>query len=190
MRRRALEMTTGRWLDGLPLDGFDYGSILRQCCEFPVGYVQIPVGVAGPLLLDGFQIMVPMATTEGYLVANTNRVCKAIHMSGVATSFLLRDGMTKAPVVRFPTARRAAQLKFYLEHPNNYKILSLIFNRHGDTNYLFSLSITCVHTLIILSLQNPLMLCCDMLLSIYQSFKRIRLLYTNLLSSDVMFLCI
>eukprot|EP00253_Pinus_taeda_P010555 PITA_10555 len=128
VRRRALEMTTGRCLDGLPLDGFDYGSILGQCCELPIGYVQIPVGVAGPLLLDGIENMVPMATTEGCLVASTNRGCKAIHMSGGATSVLLRDGMTRAPVVRFPTARRAAQLKFYLESPNNYESLSLIFN--------------------------------------------------------------
>eukprot|EP00253_Pinus_taeda_P034703 PITA_34703 len=128
VRRRALEMTTSRCMDGLPLDGFDYGSIIGQCCELPLGYVQIPVGVAGHLLLDGFEIMVPMATTEGFLVASTNKGCKAIHTSGGATSVLLRDGMTRAPVVRFPTAGRVAQLKFYLEHPNNYKGLSVIFN--------------------------------------------------------------
>ncbi|OIC67321.1 hypothetical protein A7L55_18375, partial [Acinetobacter baumannii] len=128
VRRRALEIRTGRCLDGLPLDGFDYGSILGQCCELPVGYVQIPVGVVGPLLLDGIESMVPMATTEGCLVASANRGCKAIHMSGGATSVLLRDGMTRAPVVRFPTAERAAHLKSYLEHPKNFDSLSLIFN--------------------------------------------------------------
>ncbi|GLJ22284.1 hypothetical protein SUGI_0419310 [Cryptomeria japonica] len=53
VRRRALEIMTGRSLDGLPLEGFDYQSILGQCCEVPVGYVQIPVGVAGPLLVNG-----------------------------------------------------------------------------------------------------------------------------------------
>jgi len=122
-------MMTGRSLDGLPLEGFDYGSILGQCCELPVGYVQIPVGVAGPLLLDELEYMVPMSTTEGCLVASTNRGCKAIHMSGGATSVLLRDGMTRAPVVRFATAKRAADLKYYIEDPNNSENLSLIFNR-------------------------------------------------------------
>ncbi|GLJ22291.1 hypothetical protein SUGI_0419440 [Cryptomeria japonica] len=42
VRRRALEIMTGRSFDGLPLEGFDYQSILGQYCEMPVGYVQIP----------------------------------------------------------------------------------------------------------------------------------------------------
>ncbi|GLJ22301.1 hypothetical protein SUGI_0419540 [Cryptomeria japonica] len=129
VRRSALEIMTGRSLDGLPLEGFDYQSILGQCCEMPVGYVQIPVGVAGPLLVNRLEYMVPMATTEGCLVASTNRGCKAILMSGGATSILLRDGMTRAPVVRFQSAKRAAELKFYIEDPANSDNLCDIFNR-------------------------------------------------------------
>jgi hydroxymethylglutaryl-CoA reductase (NADPH) len=124
-----VELTTGRSLEGLPITGIDYASILGQCCEMVVGYVQIPVGVAGPLLLDGFEFTVPMATTEGCLVASTNRGCKAIYQSGGATSTVLKDGMTRAPVVRFATAKRAAELKFYLEDANNFENLSGIFNR-------------------------------------------------------------
>jgi hydroxymethylglutaryl-CoA reductase (NADPH) len=37
--------------------------------------------------------------------------------------------MTRAPVVRFATAKRAAELKFYLEDANNFENLSVIFNR-------------------------------------------------------------
>lgn len=129
IRREALQKMTGRSLQGLPLDGFDYDSILGQCCEMPVGYVQIPVGIAGPLLLDGFEYSVPMATTEGCLVASTNRGCKAIYASGGAASMLLRDGMTRAPVVRFPTAKRASELKFFVEDPNNFETLAVVFNR-------------------------------------------------------------
>ncbi|NBH31932.1 3-hydroxy-3-methylglutaryl-CoA reductase, partial [Staphylococcus warneri] len=128
IRREALQRTTGRSLAGLPLEGFNYESILGQCCEMPVGYVQIPVGIAGPLLLDGVEYSVPMATTEGCLVASTNRGCKAIMVSGGASSAVVRDGMTRAPVVRFGTAKRAAELKMFLEEPLNFEALSLVFN--------------------------------------------------------------
>ncbi|CAK8561834.1 unnamed protein product [Lathyrus sativus] len=129
IRRSAVQTISGKSLEGLPLEGFDYDSILGQCCEMPIGFVQIPVGVAGPLLLDGVEYTVPMATTEGCLVASTNRGCKAIHACGGASSVLLRDGMTRAPVVRFSSAKRAAQLKFYLEDPLNFDDLSLTFNK-------------------------------------------------------------
>ncbi|KAJ7944019.1 3-hydroxy-3-methylglutaryl-coenzyme A reductase [Quillaja saponaria] len=129
IRREVVQRISGKSLEGLPVEGFDYDSILGQCCEMPIGYVQIPVGVAGPLLLDGMEYTVPMATTEGCLVASTNRGCKAIYASGGATSILLRDGMTRAPVVRFATAKRAAQLKFFLEDPLNFDSLSVIFNK-------------------------------------------------------------
>ncbi|KAJ4964731.1 hypothetical protein NE237_016580 [Protea cynaroides] len=129
IRREALQRMTGRSLAGLPLDGLDYASIFGQCCEMPVGFIQIPVGIAGPLLLDGREFTVPMATTEGCLVASTNRGCKAIYASGGATSVLLRDGMTRAPVVRFASAKRAAELKFDLENPDNFEKLAVIFNK-------------------------------------------------------------
>nr|CAA48611.1 hydroxymethylglutaryl-CoA reductase (NADPH) [Raphanus sativus] len=129
IRREALQRLTGRSIEGLPLDGFDYDSILGQCCEMPVGYIQIPVGIAGPLLLDGYEYSVPMATTEGCLVASTNRGCKAMYVSGGATSTVLKDGMTRAPVVRFASARRASELKFFLESPENFETLAVVFNR-------------------------------------------------------------
>lgn len=128
---------TGKSVEGLPLDGFDYQSILGQCCEMPIGYVQIPVGIAGPLLLDGREYSIPMATTEGCLVASTNRGCKAIYASGGASSVLLKDGMTRAPVVRFGTAKRAADLKFFLEDPLHFDTLSLVFNRFVCSIFLF-----------------------------------------------------
>lgn len=129
VRKRAVELMTNRSLETLPLSGFNYSSVLGQCCEMVIGYVQIPVGVAGPLLIDGFEYMIPMATTEGCLVASTNRGCKAIHLSGGASSILLRDGMTRAPVVRFASAQSAAELKFYVEDSNNFDTLCTVFNR-------------------------------------------------------------
>lgn len=129
IRNKALQKITGRGLQGLPVNSFDYNSILGQCCEMPIGYVQLPVGVAGPLILDGIEYYVPMATTEGCLVASTNRGCKAIAESGGAHSVVLRDGMSRAPAIRLPSARRAAELKAYVENPANFETISLVFNR-------------------------------------------------------------
>ncbi|KAI7740583.1 hypothetical protein M8C21_015299 [Ambrosia artemisiifolia] len=129
IRREAVERKTGRSVLGLPFIGFDYESILGQCCEMAIGYVQIPVGIAGPLLLNGGEYMVPMATTEGCLVASTNRGCKAVFSSGGATAVLLKDGMTRAPVVRFGTVARAATVKFFLEDRVNFETLSIVFNK-------------------------------------------------------------
>ena len=57
-------------------------------------------------------------------MASTNHGCKAIHLSGGATSVLLKDGMTRAFVVRFATSKKDPQLKFFLEDPINFKTLS------------------------------------------------------------------
>ncbi|KAM0055197.1 putative hydroxymethylglutaryl-CoA reductase (NADPH) [Helianthus debilis subsp. tardiflorus] len=129
IRREAVQQITGKSLSGLPLEGFDYESILGQCCEMPVGYVQIPVGIAGPLLLNGDEFFVPMATTEGCLVASTNRGCKAVYVSGGASCVVVKDGMTRAPVVRFGSAKRTAELKMFLEDPLNFETLAVVFNK-------------------------------------------------------------
>ncbi|KAK2429555.1 3-hydroxy-3-methylglutaryl-coenzyme A reductase [Trifolium repens] len=142
IRNQAVERVTGRSLEGLPMEGFDYDSILGQCCEMPIGFVQIPVGVAGPLLLDGKEYTVPMATTEGCLVASTNRGCKAIYISGGASAVVLRDGMTRAPVVRFNSAKRASQLKFFLEDPQNFDPLAYTFNKSSRFARLQSIKAT------------------------------------------------
>ncbi|GJM86628.1 hypothetical protein PR202_ga02505 [Eleusine coracana subsp. coracana] len=129
LRREALRRVTGRGVEGLPFEGMDYQAILGQCCEMPVGFVQLPVGVAGPLLLDGRQYYVPMATTEGCLVASVNRGCRAIAESGGAVSVLLRDAMSRAPAVKLPSARRAAELKAFVEEPANFDTLAPVFDR-------------------------------------------------------------
>lgn len=57
----------------MPYKNYDYTKVMGACCENVIGYMPIPLGVAGPLLLDDKQYYIPMATTEGCLVASANR---------------------------------------------------------------------------------------------------------------------
>jgi hydroxymethylglutaryl-CoA reductase (NADPH) len=69
-----------------------------------------------------------MATTEGCLVASTHRGCKAITESGGAQSEVLRDGMTRAPVVRFNDIVRSSALSKWMDVPENLKSVKQAFN--------------------------------------------------------------
>ena len=83
-----------RSLINLPFENFDYSSVRGACCESVVGFVPIPVGIVGPLNLDGDMVHVPMVTTEGCLVASVNRGCSALRQCGVTT--VVEDvGMTR-----------------------------------------------------------------------------------------------
>uniref|UniRef100_A0A182PEH4 3-hydroxy-3-methylglutaryl coenzyme A reductase n=1 Tax=Anopheles epiroticus TaxID=199890 RepID=A0A182PEH4_9DIPT len=114
-------------LNELPYLNYDYSRVMNACCENVIGFVQIPVGFAGPLLLDGKKYYVPMATTEGALVASTNRGCKALSVRGV-TSFCEDVGMTRAPCVRFPNVLRAAQAKRWMESEENFNRIKQAFD--------------------------------------------------------------
>lgn len=114
-------------LEELPYKHYDYSKVMGACCENVIGYVPIPVGVAGPLKLDGKLIYVPMATTEGCLVASTNRGSRALIQCGV-TSRIVADGMTRGPVVRFPSVTRASDALAWLDIAPNYAIVKEAFD--------------------------------------------------------------
>lgn len=114
-------------LKNLPFLNYDYSKVMNACCENVLGYVQIPVGYAGPLLLDGKKYWVPMATTEGALVASTNRGCKALSIRGVSS--VVQDiGMTRAPCVRFPSVVLAAEAKRWIEGEENFQKVKAAFD--------------------------------------------------------------
>lgn len=115
-------------LENLPYRHYDYSKVIGTNCENVIGYVPVPVGVAGPLLLDGKEFHVPMATTEGCLVASTNRGCRAVTLSGGVSSRVLADGMTRGPVVQMPSACRAAEVKGWLDSPEGFSAIKQVFD--------------------------------------------------------------
>ena len=112
----------------LPFEDYNYENVHGACCENVIGYMPLPVGVAGPLVIDGQAYYIPMATTEGVLVASTNRGCKAINAAGGATTVLTGDGMTRGPCVGFRTLARAGTAKLWLDSEEGQKIMRTAFN--------------------------------------------------------------
>lgn len=103
IRREALQRINGSSLQAIG----EYQHDTRPVhCENRIGSIQIPLGVAGPLLVKGQAITaqepvyVPMATTEGALIASTSRGCRALHAAGGAVVRVEDVGITRAPVFR------------------------------------------------------------------------------------------
>ena len=122
------EMTSLLERSKTPYKNFNYELVHGACCENVIGYVPIPLGVAGPLLIDGQNYFLPMATTEGVLVASTSRGCKAINAGGGAVTVLTGDGMTRGPCVGFPTLARAGAAKVWLDSDDGHKVMTNAFN--------------------------------------------------------------
>ena len=120
----------------------DYSRVYGANCETVIGYIPLPVGIVGPLTLNDETVYFPMATTEGCLVASTNRGCKAITQGGGAHSVIMRDGITRAPCVRLQSARDAAALRIWCEEDDNFRLLKSAFEKTTSFGKLESLNVS------------------------------------------------
>jgi len=97
----------------------DVLSVSSKNCENLVGSVEIPVGVAGPLKIIRDQTKteyyLPLATTEGALVASVNRGCKALSLAGGVTVLSQKKGMSRAPVFACKSGKEALKLTAWLD---------------------------------------------------------------------------
>lgn len=94
----ALKGALEQKLNGIPYFNYDYSFVSNSCCENVIGYIPIPLGFAGPLNINGKPYYVPMATTEGCLVASTNRGCSALQANFEGVRASVKDmGMTEDP---------------------------------------------------------------------------------------------
>ncbi|VDK86190.1 unnamed protein product [Onchocerca ochengi] len=112
----------------LPFQHYDYSYVNGSCCENVIGYVPVPTGIVGPLLVNGRKCFVPMSTTEGALIASTNRGCRAIFESGGVAVRMCRDGMTRAPVVQFPNVTKMFEVKDLLESSSGFEEIKTVFD--------------------------------------------------------------
>ena len=136
IRRTYIEQVTGANLKNLGSYTIGIDAVVRKNCENMIGAVQVPVGVAGPLAVHGEyaegMFFLPLATTEGALIASVNRGCGAITKAGGADARILRDGMTRAPVFAARSVSHAKEIVGWVSmHREDIRNIAESTTSHG-----------------------------------------------------------
>jgi hydroxymethylglutaryl-CoA reductase (NADPH) len=124
-RRAFVEEHTGEALENVSSYTLDPANAKGNIENF-IGVAQVPIGLAGPLLVNGEHAQgdfyVPLATAEGTLVASYNRGMKLVREAGGVTTTVLDDAMQRAPSFIFKSAREARAFSGWLtEHFDEIK---------------------------------------------------------------------
>ncbi len=135
-RRRVLAAETAATFDTVGSFAFEAADVDANI-ENLIGGAQIPMGVAGPVSVAGGATdgtyYLPLATTEGALVASVNRGCSAIRNAGGATARVLKEGMTRAPLFRVADVTEAAALVDWVDdHRGDLKAAAESTTSHGE----------------------------------------------------------
>jgi hydroxymethylglutaryl-CoA reductase (NADPH) len=116
-RLKFLAKATGRELHHVSKQSFE-PDVTRGNIENFIGVAQVPIGLAGPLHVKGEhakgEFLIPLATTEGTLVASYNRGMKVLNLSGGVTCTVSDDCMQRAPVFVFDSAREAREFRAWV----------------------------------------------------------------------------
>jgi hydroxymethylglutaryl-CoA reductase (NADPH) len=110
---------------------------LTKNVEALIGAVEVPVGMAGPLLFHGEHasglLYAPIATTEGALVASIIRGAKAISLSGGVTTRVLEQRMPRVPVFVLESMAQATSFaRWLLRHQAEIREQTTRVSAHAD----------------------------------------------------------
>ncbi len=122
-RREFLEKELNIKLDNISNFTFSEETAIGRNIENLIGATQIPLGIAGPINSH----FIPLATTEGALVASVSRGCKAITESGGAQVFIEDIGITRGPVFKTKNLSHSMQLIKWIE--THFKEIAKVTNK-------------------------------------------------------------
>ncbi|BDX06103.1 hydroxymethylglutaryl-CoA reductase [Planctobacterium marinum] len=118
IRQEYLETFSGKTFEHIKQYSFEPQELQGNIENF-TGVAQVPLGLAGPITINGEHaqgdFIVPMATTEGTLVASYNRGIKLMNACGGVKCTVLDDAMQRAPVFVFQDARGARDFVDWIE---------------------------------------------------------------------------
>jgi hydroxymethylglutaryl-CoA reductase (NADPH) len=117
-RQKFIEEFSARPLHHTKQYSFD-PHLTQGNIENFTGVVQIPLGFAGPLTIHGEyaqgEFVIPLATTEGTLVASYNRGMKLLNLCGGVKCSVIADAMQRAPVFVFEDARQGREFSKWIK---------------------------------------------------------------------------
>jgi hydroxymethylglutaryl-CoA reductase (NADPH) len=118
-RRQAFLHERGMAIEALTqADGAPAPETLRGNIENLIGFARLPVGVLGPLRINGLHahgdFYVPLATTEGAMIASYHRGAYLISQSGGAVAMCLAESITRTPCLHFHDVRESARFLAWL----------------------------------------------------------------------------
>src|SRR5437763_5683574 len=139
-RREFLHEQTGASLEHVGRFSFDPGALPGNVENFS-GVAQVPIGVAGPLRIDGEHAQgdfyVPLATTEGTLVASYNRGMRLLTECGGVRTTVVDDQMQRAPAFIFNNAFEACAFGEWVEdHEPEIRAAAERTTRSGKLTYI------------------------------------------------------
>lgn len=124
-----MEKELGISLDKIGQFNFSEDQVTGRNIENLIGATQIPLGVAGPLKIritnhESRTNYIPLATTEGALVASVSRGCKAVTESGGAMVLVEDVGITRGPVFKTEGTEHGMKVKHWID--NHISLISQI----------------------------------------------------------------
>jgi hydroxymethylglutaryl-CoA reductase (NADPH) len=110
MMKRKFGFIRNNYVDNSSLRG----GIPTTGTEQKIGGAVVPLGLIGPVKILGThargEFYLPLATNEAALVAGINRGFKAINEAGGIRSFVVKDHMTRAPLIETPDPGKAKEV--------------------------------------------------------------------------------
>lgn len=136
IRREFLEKKYSIDLVNISNYTLDMEKASKRNIENSIGVLQLPMGIAGPLKINGQyckrEVFVPLATSEGALVASINRGASTITASGGVNTIVTSDFMTRAPVIKTNSASDALLIKqWFVDNFTDLKELAESTTSHG-----------------------------------------------------------
>ncbi|VVB61240.1 3-hydroxy-3-methylglutaryl-coenzyme A reductase [uncultured archaeon] len=137
LRRKFVEEKTKTELRSMSSFSFDISAVSSRNTENIIGAVHVPVGIAGPIKISGEfakgEFYIPLATTEGALVASINRGCRAISESGGTTAVILSNKMARAPVFKSSGIKHSREISGWVKsHFDELKKVAASTTKFGE----------------------------------------------------------